>query len=221
MSNPLHNSTVIVTGAKGALGSTMREIFSEKGYHVVGIDRSPTEEDSSLQVDLSSFEDVQRSREYFDEQPQVSTLIHCAGGFRFGSVDQLSAEDFEFLMSANLASTFNVLKGYLPLLMKSGRARIILISSQSTQSPAAVGFGAYVASKSAMNCLLEEIHAQYFGQGLTINALMPTIIDTPANRQAMPDADTSAWVKPAQMAEIAYQLTLPAMDRISGTLIAV
>jgi NAD(P)-dependent dehydrogenase (short-subunit alcohol dehydrogenase family) len=147
-------------------------------------------------------------------------LVHCAGGFRYAPIDQLEDKDLQFLIDANLRSSFYLVRALLPEMKKKNFGRLVLISSKSTlQAPA--GLSAYAASKVGLNALVSAVAEEVKSFDININAVMPTVIDTPANRRDMPKADFSSWVSPAQLAEIIFSLTQPWGKPIHGALIPV
>jgi len=184
---------LLITGADGALGSKATEFFSGLGYKVVAT-YHPERPKPSLGVpcDLSKASSVQ---EVIQKAGPIGYWFHAAGGFVYSSIADLSEKDFDFLWSANTKSSFLVLKNLLPLWSKQNFGRAVLVSAHATQSPAGNGMGAYVASKVALNSLIQAATQETLDKNICLNAVMPTILDTPRNRADMASADFSKWVK--------------------------
>ena len=214
---------VLITGAQGGLGQQVIHRFLKEGLAVTGVlhssDKLQHQSASGAQwisLDLTQSEDVKTvfSQRSFD------ILIHCAGGFRFGKVDELSDTDLDFLLDVNLRSSFYLVRELLPAMKKRNFGRIVFISSASTLNPGA-GMAAYLASKAGLNILTASLTEELKDFDITVNALLPSIIDTEANRRAMPNADFSSWVTPAQLTEIIHTLVTPVGNPIRGALIPV
>jgi len=150
----------------------------------------------------------------------IDALVHCAGGFRFAEVEKTSDEDLDFLIDANFRSAFYLLRELLPGMKDRKRGRVVLISSRATLQPAA-GMGAYCATKAALNALVGSLAEETRAHGINVNALLPTVIDTPANRRDMAKADFSKWVRPEAIAAIVSSLLGTWGDPVHGALIPV
>ena len=219
--------SVLVTGATGALGQKVCEEFFKRGYQVIGTYIDPSAlsvidemkrkfKIQWLQVDLSHPDEVRQKLKNL----KVDVLVHCAGGFRYSNIEQLSDQDFEFLLSANLKSSFYLVRELLPYMKSQNYGKFIFISSKSTMNSPA-GMGAYCASKAGINALVLSLAEEVKKYNIQVNALLPTVIDTPANRRDMPQADFSTWVDPAELAEMICDLTLENRRAIHGALIPV
>ncbi len=191
---------ILVTGAAGALGQIVVKKFLSQNLEVIATDiKTP--------LGTKNFEGV-------------DTLVHCAGGFRFSLLEETSQDDFEFLLDSNFKSAFNLLKELLPGMKKRNFGRIVLVSAKSTLNPPA-GMSAYAATKAGINALVTSVAEEVKPFNININAVMPSIIDTPSNRQSMPKADFSKWVNPNDLAEIIFSLTQAWGNPIHGALIPV
>lgn len=215
---------VLITGVDGALGRIVSQHFIKQGCEVIGTshpkspastptDRAPR----SVSLDLS---DAASVKKVLSSLGPIDSLVHCAGGFRYAPIDATSDSDFEFLLNANLKSTFYLLRELVPIMKTRNFGRLVLVSANATRS-APAGMGAYCATKSAVNALVSSVAEEVKNYNININAIMPTIIDTPANRRDMPEANTDAWVKCEQIAEIVFSLTQPWGNPINGALIPV
>ncbi len=224
--------TVVVTGARGALGSTIVERFLEAGCTVVGVDLglghngepfADAERDNLhwIEIDLSNAEAVRNGvAALTSEVGEIDALVNCAGGFRWTLIGDASDGDIDFLIDANLRSALLMVREVLPSMKERDYGRIVLISSKSTLNPG-TGEGPYAATKAALNALTKSVAAEVKELDVTINAILPSIIDTPANREEMPEAAHDTWVKREQLAEIIYSLTQTMGDPINGALIPV
>lgn len=215
--------SVLVTGAQGGLGSFVVRKFLELGYQVTGttIPYNPSEIDKTLpvswiSVDLTSSKSVQEAfrGKVFD------IVVHCAGGFRYAPVDQTKDEDFDFLVNTNFKSSFLLARELLPAMKQQNFGRFVFVSARATFHPTA-GLGVYAASKAALNLLTQTLAEETKSFNITVNSVLPTIIDTPANRRDMPKANFSDWVSPQELAEIITTLVSPVGKPIHGALIPV
>lgn len=224
--NPI--KTVVITGAEGALGRKVVASFADAGWKVFATYHRSLHADIQhekraewVQMDVSDSASVKQAVADVKEQAgQIGALIHCAGGFRFAQVEKTSDADLDFLFDVNLKSAFLLLRELLPGMKEAGFGRIVLVSSRATSSPPA-GMSAYAASKAGLNALVASVAEEVKSSGININAVMPTVIDTPANREAMPKADFSQWVSPEALAKIVLSLCEELGDPVNGALIPV
>jgi NAD(P)-dependent dehydrogenase (short-subunit alcohol dehydrogenase family) len=150
----------------------------------------------------------------------IDALINIAGGFRWETVRAGSLDTWDLMYRINVRTAVAASQAALPHLLASGDGRIVNIGAAGALK-AAAGMGAYAASKAGITKLTEALADELKDQGVTVNALLPSIIDTPANRADMPGADSTRWVKPEQLAgTIAFLLSEPARA-ITGALIPV
>ena len=221
--NQLNNRSVVVTGAGGVLGNAVAHRFFQNTDRVTGIDLQFKDScdwktlEGNL-TDFSATESLVQSVQ--SDSESVDILIHCIGGFRFGSVTDLSVEDFDFLVNVNLKSTFNVLKAVLPVMKQRKFGRIVLIGANASLD-AGGGMGPYAASKLGVNALVRSISKEVNQLDINVNAVLPSIIDTPTNRSDMSDADFSQWVTPEALADVIFTLCGPSGNPINGSLIPV
>lgn len=227
---------VLITGTAGSLGKAVARRFTQDASSpdalpVVGLDIGYEHEEILVDADLENFctrrldatkpdhvrtvfEDV---REAFGP---VRTLIHCAGGFRWSHLDQISDADIDFLLNVNLRSSFYMVREALKDLKQEERGHIVLISSKSTLSPGE-GEAAYAATKAGLNAIVQSVAREIAALPCTINAVLPSILDTPPNREEMPDADFDTWVKLDDLAEIIHTFTTPTGAPLNGALLPV
>jgi len=222
---------IIVTGTAGALGGAVAEHFLAQGVEVIGLDISHesatlTEDKENpgfftMKVDLTEAKKVRAVlASITDKRGPVDGLVHCTGGFRWSKFDEVSDEDIDFLVRVNLMSTLWVVREVLGGFKKRGFGRIVLVSSRSTLGPG-VGEGAYTASKAGINALVKSVAAEIAADDITINAVLPSIIDTPANRAEMPDADHDTWVSLPGLAAIISAFFAPQGAPLNGALLPV
>lgn len=212
---------VFITGAQGALGRHVTNRFLQAGYAVTGTlmkgeKNQGTKEASWVEVDLADSRSVKAAL----EGKSFSCFVHCAGGFRFASVEDTTDQDLDFLINTNLKSTLYLLRELLPAMKKNNYGRIVLISAKATLQPGA-GLAAYAASKAGLNMIVASLTEEMKKFDITVNAVLPTIIDTPANRASMPEADYSKWVSGEELADIIFSLTQSLGKPIRGALIPV
>ena len=209
---------VLVGGAEGALGQVAVSFFAEHGCEVIASCRTAADSDRlsgtwsekvALEVaDLADYESVQGLFARQVDGGPIQVIFNAAGGFRYGALADCSNSDYEFLVAANQTSTYQLIHhGLRYWRERAVPGRYVGVSAAAaTQGSAPANMAAYIASKRALNGLIEAAAAEVRAEGVTINAVAPTIIDTPANREAMPDADRSAWVTPAAIMAAAWEL---------------
>jgi NAD(P)-dependent dehydrogenase (short-subunit alcohol dehydrogenase family) len=229
---------VLVTGAEGALGREAVVGFARFGVKVVAsartdMDRQSLEDFFATQgikgvkvfsADLTVEDDVARLIALADDPLHggpVSWLFHCAGAFKWVPTVQATAQDFDLLIGSNLRSSWLVAKHLTPRLVKRNYGRLVFVSAKSTKGDGEVGMGLYNAAKAGLNAMIESLAKELRPYNVNVNALMPTIIDTPANRKDMPDRDHTAWVTPMSLVNLAATLMSESGDQINGSLIAV
>ncbi len=224
---PRSTRSVLVTGAEGALGQAVARRFRAGGVQVIGLHHGVVDTEARLAADLwiqADLADSARVRAAVSQAEEmghgIDALIHCAGGFRYATIDQATDEDIDFLIHSNLKSSFYLLREILPGMKRRGFGRIVLISSRATLHGDA-GMGVYAATKAGLNALVGAVSQEVKAFDININAVLPTVIDTPANRQAMPGADPSTWVKREELAEILFSLTQGFGKPLNGALIPV
>ncbi len=213
---------VLITGATGALGQSVLARFIAAGDSVVGIHSVGQKPAAVTGVEWVACDLTQRKSVFdlFAKSGELDAVIHCAGGFRYGMIDAFSGEDFRLLTALNFESSYYVAAAAVPGMKKRKRGALLFISSMATLNPTP-GVSAYAATKSAVNALVTSLAAELKAEGIRVNAVLPSIIDTPANRKDMPHADTSKWVSPEDIADILYDLTLSKTKSITGALIPI
>jgi len=219
---------VLITGAKGGLGSFVTQRFLSTGATVVGSSRSIAAEDFplpnfvALPVDFTKAAAVHDAIESIVKRyGGLDVLVHVLGGFAGGTpVAETDDATWEQMRDQNLTSAFYVLRAAIPHLRKSGAGRIVAIGSLAAVEPHA-GLGAYVTFKSALVSLVRTVALENKDAGLTANVILPGTMDTHANRKAMPGADFSKWLKPAEVADLVLWLVDERAARITGAAIPI
>jgi NAD(P)-dependent dehydrogenase (short-subunit alcohol dehydrogenase family) len=152
---------------------------------------------------------------------RIDVLCNIAGGFRMGeTVHETSDENWNFLFDINARTLLNTARAVVPQMLKAGGGKIVSVAAAAAQKGAAQ-MGAYVASKSAVIRLTETMAAELREKNINVNCVLPTIIDTPENRAAMPKADPSRWVAPGDLASVIVFLASPEARAIHGAAIPV
>jgi NAD(P)-dependent dehydrogenase (short-subunit alcohol dehydrogenase family) len=221
----MQGKVVVVTGGFGTLGRAVAEAARAAGAQVARIDLAPAPADGGDGdlggVDITDPDAAaQAVRTIADRFGGVDVLINVAGGFTWTPLQDGGAAAFARMFQMNLQTTATMTAAALPELLKRPGARIVNIGAAASLK-ATAGMGAYAASKAGVARLAEALAEELRGKDITVNAVLPLIIDTPANRADMPDADPNDWVKPASLAEVILFLASPAARVISGALIPV
>lgn len=203
--------SVLITGASGGLGSAVASAFQAAGALVT----APARAQADLSTSAGARAAVQLA---LDSHSRLDAAVHLMGGFASdGPVDQTSDETWERMFSLNARSAFFLFRAALPVLTKPGGRLLAIGSRAAFDGPA--GLSAYAASKAALHSLIRTTAAECAPLGITVNAVLPSTIDTPANRAAMPDADPSLWVSPASIADTLVFLASPSGRDTNGALI--
>ncbi len=201
-------SVVLLTGAKGNLGSVVSRVLAGRGWTVAGVDRA----DGDLRVAT----DVQRMVDAID-QP-LTGIVHLAGGITAGKrIEEHTSDDLQHMLSLNLVTTFNVLQAGIPRLKQAGGGSIITIGAQSVLHPVP-DRAAYSAAKAAVIALTQSVAEEGRAHGIRANVIVPSIIDTPANREWGSPEDIARWITPEAIARTIADLLEPT-NGISGAVI--
>jgi NAD(P)-dependent dehydrogenase (short-subunit alcohol dehydrogenase family) len=200
---------VLIAGGTGALGTAVVRELLEAGHEC----------NVTWIVDV----EVERGREAFGDRanfiradlldpaeavaavaavPDLEAVVDLVGGFASGRlVHETTLEEFDRMMRLNLTPAFNLARAAMPRLVERGRGSFVAVSARPALRPFA-GASAYVTAKAAVLAFVQALDADYRQQGIRANAILPSVIDTPANRAAQPDADFSRWVQPAEIARV-------------------
>ncbi len=223
----MKGKVAIVTGAFGILGRAVVERFSAAGAQVVCVDMAKAAPaDWSARdtlnlggVDLGKPEDAARAvAQAMERYKRIDALINVAGGFRWQTVADAEPGLWDLMLTMNLKTATNMCRAALTHLAASGGA-IVNVGAGAAQK-AAAGMGPYTASKAAVHRLTEALAEEWKGK-VRVNAVLPSILDTPQNRADMPSADFGKWVRPADLAAAIQFLASEDARAITGALVPV
>ncbi|WP_433589962.1 SDR family NAD(P)-dependent oxidoreductase [Pseudomonas koreensis] len=223
MTQSLSRRVVAITGALGNLGETLADMAAAQGADLVLIDQARIGLPSSHNrlvlsgIDLASLADCQEvARQINRYFGRLDALVNSAGGYAWEPLLGGTIEAWDRLYTLNLRTALNASKTLLPLLLQSSAGRIVNIGA-SMAAKAGFGMGAYAASKSSVLRLTESLAEELKDMSITVNAVLPSILDTPQNREAMPDAEHQRWVTPAQLAAVILFLISEQASAVTGT----
>jgi NAD(P)-dependent dehydrogenase (short-subunit alcohol dehydrogenase family) len=224
----LKEKVVLVTGATGGLGRHVTRAFLDAGATVVGTSPKIQQSDfdhrnfTAMAAQISGLADAkQLVNHVLSRFQKIDVLAHTVGGFAGGqTIADTDDATFQGMFEINLNSTFHALRAVIPPMRHRKYGRIIAIGSRAALEPGA-NVGAYSASKAAMVSLIRTAAEENKDAGITANVILPGTMDTPANRQAMPNADLSTWVQPASVASLMTLLAGDAGKDINGAVIPV
>ena len=220
--------SVLVTGGTGALGSAVVQELLDSGYRcavtwIVEGERERAEQEFGdraglIEADLSDAEAANRA---VGEVDDLEAVVNLVGGFASGPlVHETDPEEFMRMLHLNLVPGFNLAHAAMPRLMERGSGAFVGVSARAALRPFP-GAAGYVSAKAAVLAFIQALDAEYKSHGIRCNAILPSVIDTPANREAMPDADYSKWVKPAEIAKVARFLVSEESKPTTGAAIPV
>jgi NAD(P)-dependent dehydrogenase (short-subunit alcohol dehydrogenase family) len=217
--------TVLVAGGTGFLGTAVVRELIRSGYDVAATwlvdaerERLASEPVELIQADLFDPDAAQAAVDAVTELEAVANLV---GGFTDGPrIHETDPAEFERLLRLNLTPAFLLARAAMPRLMERGGGAYVCVSSRTALRPYPGG-GAYSVSKAAVLAFVKALDVEYRGAGVRSNAILPSVIDTPANREAMPDADHSKWVEPEEIARVVRFLVSSDSAPTSGATVPV
>jgi NAD(P)-dependent dehydrogenase (short-subunit alcohol dehydrogenase family) len=219
--------SIIVTGGFGALGRVAAAAFAAQGDKVARVDFAPQPADAQpAMLDLGGVDLADAAAaaaivtRVCDAFGGVDVLVNVAGGFAWKTLADGGVENWKRMYAMNAITAVTMTSTALAALRGRAGGRIINVGAGAAIQ-ATAGMGGYAASKSAVHRLTESLAAELVNDDVTVNAILPGIIDTPANRADMPGSDFSKWVQPQAIAEVILFLASPAARAISGALIPV
>ncbi|MSQ58767.1 MAG: SDR family NAD(P)-dependent oxidoreductase [Betaproteobacteria bacterium] len=223
----LSDQVIAITGGFGSLGMAVAKVASQAGAIAALIDREAAPASDLAPallfggVDLSSVESTQTAfNDIARRCGRINALVNVAGTFRWEKIEDGDVHTWDLLYNVNLRTALNASRAALPHLLKQPSSRIVNIGAGAA-AKAALGMGAYAASKSGVARLTEAMAEEFKDRGLTVNAVLPSIIDTPPNRADMPTADFSRWVKAEDIANLIVFLLSGLASAINGASIPI
>jgi len=232
MTSTVKGKAIAITGAFGALGSATALLAAEQGARLALIDRAPHGPAGlfdahsgaiRLLTGVGLTDETQATaavRAAHEQLQGLDVLINVAGAFRWQTVAEGDPAIWDQMFAVNLKTALFTSRAAIPFLRQSRQGRIINIGANAALK-AGAGMGAYAASKSGVHRLTESLAEELKTTGITVNAVLPSIIDTPANRADMPKADFTTWVTPRALAEVILFLASDAGAPVTGALLPV
>jgi len=223
--------TAIVTGGTGGLGSAVVERLLADGWRAVvpwiaetELERLPEREHLDLiKADLFDPDSVTQvvATATADPAAPLRGVVNLVGGFAVGGrVHETPVQEFDAQFRVNLRPTYLMTRAALPHLIEAGTGSIVCVGTRAALQPFS-GAAGYIASKAAVMAFTQAVAAEYRDDRVRCNAIVPSVIDTPANRAAMPNADHDRWVKPSEIAAVISFLLSPDSEPINGAAVPV
>ena len=218
----LSNKRIVITGAAGTLGQAAAACARDQGAHVIGLDiieaDSVPNADDYHRVDLL---DATGTGNCFRRLGDIDAILNIAGGFAMGvSASDPSDDQWDLMFRLNVTTMRNATRAAVPALVAREHSAIVNVGALGALSGAA-DMSAYCCAKSTVMRLTESLSEELKNEGVNVNAVLPSIIDTPPNREGMPDADFDTWVAPDKLAEVMCFLASDAASAIHGALLPV
>ena len=198
---------VLVAGGTGALGgAVVRELLaaghSVTATWVVEKERDRMAEQENLSLVRADLFDPDAVTEAVNGVADLGAVVNIVGGFSYGPrVHEMELDDWEGMFRLNLRPGFLLARAAIPRLLERGRGAYVGVSARAALRPFS-GAAAYTTSKAAVIAFIQALDADYRADGIRANAVLPSVIDTPANRADQPDADHSKWVQPDEIAKV-------------------
>jgi NAD(P)-dependent dehydrogenase (short-subunit alcohol dehydrogenase family) len=231
----MRDAVVLVTGGTGALGSAVTLGALEAGARVVVTYRDARDLDAlaaraslparerleGIRADVTDGESVRRLVDAVTARyRRLDVLVNTVGGFAAGDLLATDERAWDAMLTVNLRSAYLCCRAVLPAMLAAGRGRIVNVASRSVVPPTG-GFLAYTVAKSGVIALTQALAHEVRRRGITVNAVLPSTMDTEANRRAMPAASREGWVTPESVARAILFLASDAAGDVTGTLLAV
>ena len=217
----LAGKQIVITGANGALGRAVADRALEQGASVICIDLSfqdATNKTHQIELDLTNAQAVDKA---LSGLGRVDGVCNIAGGFSMGpETHALDNDEWDRLFAINVTTMRNVCAALVPVMLKQAYGKIVNVGALSARE-GLPQMSAYCASKSAVMRLTESLSKEVRHQGINVNAVLPSILDTPTNRQDMPAADYSKWVQTTDLANVMLYLCSDASKAVHGALLPV
>lgn len=216
--------TVLITGASGALGRVVAERFRSRGDALALLDQVAFDQ-SAEYIGRCDLRDPDACNTEVDsilaQLGRIDVLLNVAGGFEMGEpVYETRRETWQFMFDVNVCTMLHMLEAVVPVMRKQQAGKIVNMGARAALRGTAL-MGAYAASKSAVIRLTESLADELKDEGINVNCILPSIIDTPRNRADMPDADYARWVPPDRIADVMEFLASPAAEAMHGAAVPV
>ena len=222
----MQGKIIVVTGASGALGKIVAATALAKGARVAANDHAAsTVKATSERIELGGVDltDAAEARKAIDAAAshfgKLDALVNIAGGFAFETTAEGDPKTWQRMYALNVLTALNASRSAIPHLTASDAGRIVNVGAMGALQ-AGAGMGAYAASKAGVHRLTEALAAEWKGK-ITVNAVLPSTIDTAANRASMPNADFAKWVRPEELADVILFLASDAASAVTGALLPV
>jgi NAD(P)-dependent dehydrogenase (short-subunit alcohol dehydrogenase family) len=217
----LNNKRVVVTGANGALGRAVATTAEAQGAEVIKLDMIFPGDSIDANCHTVNLSDTAATKALFEKLGKVDALLNIAGGFAMGETAYSeNDEQWNAMFAINVNTLRNTIKAAVPSMLERKRGAIVNIGAYGALSGGG-SLSAYCASKSTVMRLTESLSEELKTNGINVNAVLPTVIDTPANRASMPDADPANWVSPEKLASVICFLASDDASAIHGALLPV
>lgn len=221
----LDGKVVVMAGGGGALGQSVVPAFSRAGARVILVERQPPsglmQVQLAVKADVTDENDVRRAvAGVIEREGRIDGLVNLVGGFAMGRVVETDASVWQRMLALNLTAAFFVSKAVLPHMLERQAGRIVHVAARAAVEPFP-GAAAYITAKAGLVALIRTLALELAGSGVTINGVLPSTIDTPANRTSMPDANPSKWAKPESIAHLLIFLASEEAGQLNGALIPV
>ncbi|MFL6826469.1 MAG: 3-oxoacyl-ACP reductase FabG [Bradyrhizobium sp.] len=222
----MDGKVIVVTGALGALGKVVAETALARGARVAGVDHATSQIPATgnrIEIGGVDLSDAAAAKTAIDAVAahfgRIDALVNIAGGFAFETVIDGDPKTWQRMYALNVLTALNASRAAIAHLTASGTGRIVNVGAMGALQ-AGSGMGAYAASKAGVHRLTEALAAEWKGK-ITVNAVLPSIIDTAANRASMPGADFGKWVTPQELSQVILFLVSDAASAVTGALLPV
>lgn len=223
--------TAVVTGGTGGLGLAVSSAFADAGYRTIVtwvVDREAEQAERALgdrvelrKLDVTDPGDAGGLAAELDGGPGCWALVHLVGGYLGDRpLGEMTVDEWHRQLDLNATSAAVMMGAFLPGMVSRGGGRVVAVSSRAALAPFAGG-SAYAAGKAALIALVQAASNEVKHDGVTVNCVLPSVIDTPGNRAAQPDADTAKWVAPADLAAVIAFLCSDAGRAVTGAALPV
>ncbi len=217
---------IVITGAFGVLGSAVAKAAAEQGARLALIDfaKDGAGAEGALKLGGVDLADPVHAEAAISAAAAyhggIDALLNCAGGFAWQTLEGGPLDTWAALYRLNVLTAATASRAAIPHLRKAAHGRIVNVGANAALK-AAAGMGAYAASKAGVHALTQSLAEELKGDNITVNAVLPSILDTPANRAEMPKTDPAVWVKPADLAAVMLFLASEAATAATGALVPV